>query len=488
MTTILRRARAWAIRMVITVVLVIVLLPIGGALNAVRALPDLQPWHELRTRLEPRAAEITPAFTLDQYLAREDAVFREARAQVDDLVSKGANPLVPNRYVESSRSHPDRLPFAGNRTQVLRAATPPRGGALLIHGLTDGPYSMRAVAERLNAAGFYTLSLRMQGHGTVPGGLVEARWEDWMAAVRMGARHVKSQIGADQPLILVGYSNGGALIAKYALDTLDDQSLPKPAKLIMLSPMIGVSPAARFASSISLLGPFVPKARWIDVVPEYNPFKYNSFPANAGAQTFLLTAALNRQLLAAEQRGVLQHIAPVLAFQSVVDTTVSSPAVVHDLFDHLPPGKSELVAFDLNRQAGVDLFTRPEEVLPKLIGGQPRGYAVTLVTNTRPDTLEVSAMSVAAGASEITTEPLGQSWPDSIYSLSHVALPFPIDDPIYGGEGQGREAGSVSLGRLSPRGEKSVLIVPEEVLMRLTWNPFFPYLAQRVERWVESAK
>ena len=95
-------------------------------------------------------------------------------------------------------------------------------------------------------------------------------------------------------------------------------------------------------------------------------------------------------------------------------------------------------------------------------------------------------MSVAAGSKDITSEPIGLSWPDSIYSLSHVALPFPIDDPVYGGEGQGREAGSISLGRLSPRGEKSVLIVPAEVLMRLTWNPFFPYLAQRVERWVES--
>ena len=87
----------------------------------------------------------------------------------------------------------------------------------------------------------------------------------------------------------------------------------------------------------------------------------------------------------------------------------------------------------------------------------------------------------------ITTEPLGLSWPESIYSLSHVALPFPIDDPIYGGEGRGREMGSVSLGRLSPRGEKGALIVPEEVLMRLTWNPFFPYLASACSSWSRGA-
>jgi alpha-beta hydrolase superfamily lysophospholipase len=346
---------------------------------------------------------------------------------------------------------------------------------------------MRALAERLNAAGFYTLSLRMQGHGTVPGGLTNTRWEDWSAAVRMGARHVRGQIGAGRPLVLIGYSNGGALITKYALDALEDASLPPPATLILLSPMIGVSPAARLASAISLLGPVVPKARWIDVIPEYNPFKYNSFPANAGAQTARLTGALRSQLLRAEQQGRLANMPPVLAFQSIVDTTVSTPAVIHDLFDHLPAGRSELVLFDLNRQAGIDAFTRPDAVLPRLIGDGRRGYAVTLVTNADADTVAVSAMSVAAGADAITTEPLGLSWPDSIYSLSHVAVPFPIDDPIYGGEGRGRELGSVSLGRLSARGEKGVLIVPAEVLMRMTWNPFFPYLARRVERWVIDA-
>ena len=305
-----------------------------------------------------------------------------------------------------------------------------RGGALLIHGLTDSPYSMRALAARLNARGYYTLSLRMQGHGTVPGGLVTPTWEDWAAAVRMGARHVRKVVGADRPLVLVGYSNGGALVTKYALDALEDATLPAPATLILVSPMIGVSPAARLARFISMLGPVVDKARWIDVVPEYNPFKYNSFPANAGTQTFRLTHALGSQLTRAQRDGLLQRMPPVLAFQSVVDTTVSTPAVAYDLLDHLPAGRNELVLFDLNRHAGVDAFTRPEAVLPRLIGGGARPYTVTLVTNANPDTAELSAMSVAAGATALTAEPLGLSWPDQMYSLSHIALPFPGGRPV----------------------------------------------------------
>jgi len=198
-----RSAKVWVVRILLAGPLAVVLLAVGGAIMAVSKVPDLQPWHQLASRLEPRAAEITSTFTLDTYLAREEAVLREARAQVDDVVSPGANALIPNRYVLGSRSHPDRISVPWNRTQILDAAEP-RGGALLIHGLTDSPYSMRAIAERLNASGFYTLSLRMQGHGTVPGGLTNSTWEDWSAAVRMGARHVRDRIGPDRPLILVG--------------------------------------------------------------------------------------------------------------------------------------------------------------------------------------------------------------------------------------------------------------------------------------------
>ena len=44
--------------------------------------------------------------------------------------------------------------------------------------------------------------------------------------------------------------------------------------------MIAVSPMAGLARAISRLGPipFLEKARWLDVDPEYNPLKYNFVP------------------------------------------------------------------------------------------------------------------------------------------------------------------------------------------------------------------
>ena len=472
--------KVWLVRGAGAIVLVVAALVVGGAVNAISRLPDLEPWHRLNTALEARAGDLSDTATLEDLLRREEAVFREVSERVDGAVSAGADASVPNRYVTGSRSHPSRFATNWNRTQILDAPEP-RAGALLVHGLTDSPYSMRAIAARLNGRNVYTLSLRMQGHGTVPGGLVRPQWEDWSAAVRVGVRHLRQRLGPDRPLVLVGYSNGGALMVKYALDALEDSQLPSVSAVILVSPMIGVSPMARFARTVSALGPVVEKARWLDVFPEYNPFKYISFPANAGVQTSRLTRAIAEQIARLGGEGGLQQFPRVLAFQSVVDTTVSTPAVIYDLFDRLPAGRGhELVLFDLNRQSRVDALTRPGAVLPRLLGDSPRAYGVTLVTNTSNDDDAVSAITAPPNATALTREPLDLRWPSEMFSLSHVALPFAADDPIYGGLAPPGPA--VALGRLTPRGEKGVLIVPVESLMRVTWNPFFTYLAERIDR------
>jgi alpha-beta hydrolase superfamily lysophospholipase len=297
----------------------------------------------------------------------------------------------------------------------------------------------------------------------------------------MGVRQVRQRIGPQAPLVLVGYSNGGALVTKYTLDAIEDSSLPLPNRVILISAMIGVSPMARFARAISALGPLVPKARWLDVFPEYNPYKYISFPANAGVQTFRLTSALTEQLTRLAASGALQRMPRVLAFQSAVDTTVSTPAVIYDLFDRLGAGNGhELILFDLNRQAAVESFIKPGALLPRIEAAARRNYTVTLLTN-RPESADVEAVTRAAGTDTLTREPISLAWPREMFSLSHVSLPFPEDDPLYGAQGEGYLRGSITLGRLNPRGEKDVLVVPIDALMRVSWNPFFPYLLDRID-------
>ena len=484
-----RRLVRWGIWLCLGLLLITATVVVGAAVDARRRLPDLQPWHRIIPQAEIRARDIDDRFTLADYLKREDAVFAEVRSRIEDALPPGQAGMA-NRYSRASRSSPSRLERDYNRTFELEPREL-RGGALLIHGLTDAPYSMRAIAQQLQADGYYALVMRMPGHGTVPAGLVDVTAEDWNAAVRLGARHVRGRIGPNRPFVVVGYSNGGALVVRYTLDALEDSKLPAPDRLLLISPMIGVSPMAGLANVISALGvfPYFEKARWLDVIPEYNPFKYNSFPANAGQQTFKITRDLQTRITRAAENGSLKRFPPALAFQSLVDATVSTAAVVAGLFDRLPSNGSELVLFDINRLANMDPFIQPSDriLMAQLFGGTPRAYRVTIVTNARPDTLDIAARHFEPGTIAAVDEPIGLSWPRDIFSLSHVALPFPEDDPVYGALAKNSPTAPVALGLLSPRGEKSVLTVPVEVLMRISANPFFPYLAKRVSEWAASA-
>jgi pimeloyl-ACP methyl ester carboxylesterase len=325
------------------------------------------------------------------------------------------------------------------------------------------------------------------GHGTVPAGLTDVTWEDWLAAVRLAARDLRTQIGADKPLILVGYSNGGALVLKYALDALEGSGDPQAARIVLLSPMIGVARFAWLARVISALGPLpaFEKARWLDVYPEYNPFKYNSFPANAGFQTSLITRALYADLDRIESAGLGDRLPPILTFLSVVDSTVSARAVVTSLYERLPANGSALVLFDVNHLAGVDEFIQPSdlETGQRFIDASPRRYQRVLITNASSETRDVEARVVDAGVGAVNHLPLGMAWPADVFSLTHIALPFRPDDPLYGYE-PGPPSPMVNLGRLSPRGEKGVLTVATDSLMRLSSNPFFGVVAERTAAFV----
>ena len=150
--------------------------------------------------------------------------------------------------------------------------------------------------------------------------------------------------------------------------------------------------------------------------------------------------------------------------------------------DLIADERSELVLFDVNRSSGLVPFIQPAdaELVARLAGGMPRRYRRTLITNADPSSLAVVERSAAPGATTVVTRPLGLAWPSDVYSLSHVAIPFPMSDPVYGREVLGSAPDTIRLGLLSPRGERAVLTVPSDTLMRLTCNPFYAYMAERM--------
>lgn len=440
--------------------------------------PDLSVWHV--ADLDEEFTAESDVSTFAQYLALEDRLFGQLGERVYGEVPRSPENVI-NRYSRGSLADPARWPVNWNRSFELRREAP-RAGVVLLHGLSDSPYSLRALGERLHAEGAWVVGLRIPGHGTAPSGLVEIRWQDMAAAVRIAARHVRDAVG-DQPLYLVGYSNGGALSVEYALAAIEDDSLPSPSGVVLLSPEIGVAAVAGLAVWQGRLGHLLglEKLAWNSIVPEYDPFKYGSFAVNAGDLAHRITVHIQGRLDALEQSGKLDMLPPILAFQSGVDATVTAAALVANLFARLPPAGHELVLFDINRHVAASTLVRrdPRTVFRPLLEQPERDYLLTVVTNESPSTHRVVARSAAPGTAAATeTLPIGE-WPPGVFSLSHVALPFAPEDPVYGGPLAGESPG-VQLGNLALRGERGVLQVSGTDLMRLRWNPFFDYVETRI--------
>ncbi|HVT26879.1 MAG TPA: hypothetical protein VHE81_02565, partial [Lacipirellulaceae bacterium] len=72
-------------------------------------------------------------------------------------------------------------------------------------------------------------------------------------------------------------------------------------------------------------------------------------------------------------------------------------------------------------------------------------------------------------------------YPRGVFSLSHVALPFPITDELYGLEPNGQEDFGINLGNIAARGERNSLIVNLDWVLRMSSNPFYPYLIGKIE-------
>ncbi|MGD1976453.1 MAG: alpha/beta hydrolase [Gammaproteobacteria bacterium] len=439
-----------------------------------RRQPDLEPWHTARFENDFRVSNGAGA-DWQQFLRVEDLVFEELETGV--VRDRGDD---PSRYNSRSRFYPGGFEQNWNRSFELAPADP-WAAIVLVHGLTDSPYSVRAAAEIFRDLGVYVVAPRMPGHGLAPAALIEITRHDWMEAVRVAIRHARSVIGPDAPLLVGGYSNGGALVTKYTLDSLEDDALETPDQVYLFSPAIGITAFARLASWHMLLAsvPYFEKFRWESILPEFDPYKYNSFPKIAGHESWMLAGEIRQQAERLQGNGALNGMPPILCFQSLADATVLTEAIVTHLFDRLTVPNSELVLFDVNRSDRLGEFLSPAypAMLDRLMSKSTEVYALTVVSNAQVESGEVVARTRFPGGGDTGDQPLGHHWPPQIYSMSHVAIPFPQDDPWYGA-GDGTRP---TLGNINPKGEKRVLRVPLGQFARLRYNPFFPYIKARIE-------
>lgn len=100
-------------------------------------------------------------------------------------------------------------------------------GALVVHGFTGNPGSMRGVAEALASAGFHIEMPLLPGHGTTVDDMLPTRWADWAAAAEAAYQTLAARV---QKVVVVGLSMGGALTLRLGADH------PEIAGLVCINP------------------------------------------------------------------------------------------------------------------------------------------------------------------------------------------------------------------------------------------------------------
>ncbi len=452
--------------------------------------PRLEAWHTVRLNEEFTREQSDEVKTFEDYQALENRLFEQLDNEVYADSETGFEQRL-NRYSPGSAADPRKMEVNWNRSFELRAEQP-RGGVLLLHGMSDSPYALRTLGKALNRAGYQVVGMRMPGHGTAPSGLRFISRHDMAAAVRIGMAHLDRAVGG-KPVHMVGYSTGAPLALEFALDALEGKSAPVPASLVLISPAIGIHGAAGLASfkdSLSRL-PGLDSWSYLQVQREFDPFKYNSFATNAADVVHRLTRSVASRLQARAEANPEVILPPTLVFKSTVDATVTTSAVVDNLLQRLHPERHELVLFDINRFALAGsrmLIEDPAPLTDRVMDADDLPFAVTLVTNENERSTEVVSLYKKPFSAD-TSEPVRQnvSWPPGVISLSHLALPIADDDPIYG-RFPPEDDQRIFLGQLAIQGERGVLKISTDWMIRLRYNPFYGYLETRLIDWVTSSQ
>lgn len=106
-------------------------------------------------------------------------------------------------------------------------------GALVLHGFTGNPGSMRGLARALAEAGFAVELPRLPGHGTSVEDMLTTSWADWTAEVDAAYQRLADRVDR---VVVAGLSMGGTLTA------WTGARYPEVAGLAFINPAVEPSP------------------------------------------------------------------------------------------------------------------------------------------------------------------------------------------------------------------------------------------------------
>lgn len=356
-----------------------------------------------------------------------------------------------------------------------------KGGVLLLHGLTDSPAMMRDIGNYFYEQGYYVLCLRYKFHGTIPGELLKISWKDFVSTTIWGSKIIKEKIKAipNSKFYIVGFSTGAAASLEYITnERKKDNTLLKPDGIFWLSPAMGVSPAAK----IGFLDLWTAKIKgfekfnWLDIFPEYDPCKYNSFPKNAGIEVDKLIEKARKSLKNLTEKEIYD-LPPIYSYNSLIDATVIEKDL-YKIFENLKNPRNELTIFDVNRKFEYFFSNKLKQLnINNKIQTFKFNSKINFITNYKTKS-DNNIELLEFMNNKINRKKLDLAWYPFVFSLSHVALPISPKNTIYG-------SNSI-LGRLEVKGENDSLAMSANLLYRLRYNPFFEFIKHDISNKIET--
>ncbi|KTF11771.1 MULTISPECIES: alpha/beta hydrolase [Pseudoalteromonas] len=322
--------------------------------------------------------------------------------------------------------------------------------ALLIHGLTDSPFTYHDLARIYYEQGYSVRTLLLPGHGSAASALQNVDVKQWQKAVNYGVNRALTDF---DEVILGGYSTGAALVIDYLTKQTPS---PKIKALMLYSP--GTEPHNKngwLAKWIDAI-PFVD---WIDKDADIDFAKYESFPFHAAAASYDAMQLVSIDQLS--KRSALKL--PIFSVLSDIDTTIDTRASLK-LLSALHKGNSPKYK------------TRDTLVFYGNTDTLPAGFAANYkVINPKCTTKRCK----------------------SIHGISHIAIVNSPQNPHYGVNVAYRNCGSfinddaqyktcktTPHPQLGERTKANLKNYP--ALQRLTFNPHFNELEKQISIFIKN--
>ena len=219
-------------------------------------------------------------------------------------------------------------------------------GILLIHGLTDSPFTMRELGENLREKCFIVYGLLLTGNGTRPADLLNVDYHEWIRQVEYGVSELSKET---KEIYLGGYSNGGLLSINYALDHDNVRGLILFAPSLVLPSIVNIAPIFKYIY------------KWFWVYDDEDVVKYESFTSNGAEQVRLMAELVNSKLKKDNSRIKNLKVFAVFANE---DVTINAPESVKTLINNTNPKNRHIIIYHQNNSDIDPKTIREKNIFP----------------------------------------------------------------------------------------------------------------------------